>query len=204
MTSTGQPPYFWGGEGPYFNPPPQRVICCQEHGEGLDVGNITAAVAIHEAGHAVAAFLLGVHIPAITLESTEISRDCGPVTRVEGSNERVMFDATKKTVLTVLAAGVSAHMWSLRETGMVTAERAFFAERGGTADWEFAQRLVRDCTGDELDPWDYWRHWAVADELLAPHWLKVRQVAAQVAQGTVSGDDAAALCGLINPDPVGA
>nr|WTA23841.1 hypothetical protein OG365_37920 [Streptomyces sp. NBC_00853] len=200
MTTTAQPPYFWGDEGPYFNPPPQPIICCQEHGEGLDIGNLEAAVAIHEAGHAVAAFLLGVHIPSIELESTAVVRDCGMGTRVEGANVGVSFaGATMKTALTVLAAGVSAHQWSLRVTGMLTSDRAFFAERGGTADWERAQRLARGVDGGaELDPRDYWRHWEVADELLSPHWAAVTKVAALVVAGPVSGDAAAAACGLVN------
>ncbi|MFB7260605.1 hypothetical protein ACFCXH_00315 [Streptomyces nojiriensis] len=200
MTTTEQPPYFWGDEGPYFVPPPQRRFCCQEHGEGLDLGSRKAAVAIHEAGHAVVAFLLGVHVPSIELESTAVVRDCGAVTRVEGANIGVSFvGATRTTALTVLAAGVRAHQWSLRMTGMLTSERAFFAERGGTSDWERAQHLARGVDGGaELDPRDYWRHWEKADALLSPHWTAVTKVAALVVAGPVSGDVAAAACGLVN------
>ncbi|MFD8079346.1 hypothetical protein ACFV3E_42760 [Streptomyces sp. NPDC059718] len=200
MTTSVQPPYFWGDEGPYFNPPPQRIVCCQEHGEGLDLRNLKAAVAIHEAGHAVAAFLLGVHVPSIELESTSVVRDCGTVTRVEGANVGVSFaGATRKTALTVLAAGVRAHQWSQRVTGMLTSERVLFAERGGTADWERARRLAREVDGGaELAPRDYWRHWEIADELLSPHWEAVTKVAALVVEGPVSGEVAAAAGGLSN------
>lgn len=104
--------------------------------------------------------------------------------------------------MTVLAAGVTAHQWYLRVTRMLTPERAFFAERGGMADWEKAQRLAREVDDSaELDPYDYWRHWELADELLSPHWAAVTEVAALVIAGPIPGDVAAAACGLVNTGP---
>ncbi|MFC1407126.1 hypothetical protein ACEZDJ_38170 [Streptacidiphilus sp. N1-5] len=160
-------------------------------------------MAIHEAGHAVAAFLLGVHIPSIELETMTLVRDCGEVTRVEGANVGVSFaGATRKTALTVLAAGVRAHQWSLRVTELLTPERMFFAERGGMNDWGRAQQLVMMLgDGTALTPHDYWRHGEVAEGLLSPHWSAVTKVAALVVAGPVSGNEAAAACGLVNAIP---
>ncbi|MFJ5785466.1 zinc metalloprotease [Streptomyces hydrogenans] len=210
MTSTtpslaallGQTPYFWGEYGPYFHRPPQRRLCCTIHGEGLDLRDRTAAVAIHEAGHAVAAFLLGVHVEAVSLTFTEETRPCGTVTKVEGSNDGIVFEHTKRTVLTVLAAGVAASFWALRETSLDTPERMFFAEAGGAADWAFAQRVMRDNGEGELDPFDFWRHWVIADELLADHRVALAHVAELVIAGPASGDEAAAACGLVNAPPI--
>ncbi|MFC8009066.1 zinc metalloprotease [Streptomyces cinereoruber] len=198
----GQPPYFWGELGPFFNPPPQQLPCCGVHGENLDLRDRTAVVAVHEAGHAVAAFLLGVHVAEISLTFTEEDRPCGKTTKVEGANTGIIFEHTKRTVLTVLAAGVAANFWVLQKGGLVTPKRLFFAELGGSADWAWAQRAVRENTGEELNPWDYWRHWAIADELLADHRVAVAQVAELVIAGPVSGNEAAAACGLLNAPPI--
>ncbi|MGW3377416.1 hypothetical protein [Streptomyces hydrogenans] len=197
-----QPPYYWGEHGPYFHQPPQRHLCCAIHGEGLDLGNRTAAVAIHEAGHAVAGFLLGIHVDSVSLTFTEENRPCGRATKVEGSNDGIIFEHTKRKTLTFLAAGVAAHYWALRKTGDDTPERMFFAEAGGAADWAFAQRVVRDNTGEDLAPADYWRFWDVANELLTDHRVALAKVAELVIAGPVSGDDAAAACGLVNAVPI--
>ncbi|MFF2781010.1 hypothetical protein ACFVU3_39720 [Streptomyces sp. NPDC058052] len=202
MPASGQQPYFWGELGPFFNPPPQELPCCAIHGERLDLRNRTAAVAVHEAGHAVAAFVLGVHVPSITLTFTELDQTCGQVTQVTGANNDLLFEHTKRTVLTVLAAGVAANAWLLRESGLATPDRMFFAECGGRGDWMFAKSVVRENTSEELDPRDYWRYWAIADELLAEHRVAVAQVAELVIAGPVSGDEAATSCGLVNSPPI--
>ncbi|MFI1177878.1 hypothetical protein [Streptomyces melanogenes] len=207
------PPYWWCGEGPYFNRPPRHVICCTAHAVDLPLAERTMGAAVHEAGHTITGLLLGVHIPSVGIDITERQRDCGSSADVSGDADAVSFAGTHlRDALTVLAAGTSAEQRWLRETGHWSEQRAFHAERGGMDDRDRAQSLVTEHVGHPLhfgtsalgdvDDLDYWGYWVRADEVMGPVWGRVRALAEQVVQcGRISGDEAAELCGLVNPDP---
>ncbi|WP_326743360.1 hypothetical protein [Streptomyces sp. NBC_01768] len=138
-----QPPYFWHGEGPYYHQPPDRLPCCVDHAEKFTLLEKQAGVSVHEAGHAVAAFLLGVHVPLMGIETTEMERGCGPVMQVTGAVAETAFTGVgRQSALTVLAAGVAAEKRWLMHTGLMTEERVFYAERNGRSDCERAQKLT--------------------------------------------------------------
>ncbi|MFF5019541.1 hypothetical protein [Streptomyces sp. NPDC001165] len=205
---------YWFGftEGPYrHRPPAVGAFCCQGAGFGLDRKTERMAVAVHEAGHALAAFTLGVHVPAVSIREQEGILPCGHPYDVTGELDEVrLAGATVKQGMTVLVSGERAEDRWLRENGLWTEQRAFFTERGALGDRATARTILSREFGVPLrfgtsapgaeDTADWWRYHPISDELLTDVWPQVMLLAERVADaGALSGDAAAEVCGLTNP-----
>jgi hypothetical protein len=178
----------------------------------FDRGTERQAVAVHEAGHAAVALQFGLHLPSVTLIDPIELRACGHLKEIEGALDNVLLDgATIGEMMTVLAAGERAEDRWLRETGLWTVTRAFFAERSAFADRDVARvhlagygqglRFGASSVGAP-DAADWWRASGLADAALHGIWDKVLLLANRIAEaGALSGDDAAAVCGMANPAP---
>lgn len=189
------------------------MFCCAIHGMDLPAADYRLLFAVHEAGHAVAAFRLGVHVPSVGITLSHRTLPCGTVEDVNGANEGVVFaDVTVRTALTVLAAGEAAERRWLREADLYTPTRAFFTERGGVGDRLAADRLLMENFGRRLafgtstesspDSADWWRYGPLADVVLDEVWPQVHELAAAIVlRGSLSGDQAAAVSGMDNPAP---
>jgi hypothetical protein len=152
--------------------------------------------AIHEAGHAVAALVVGIGV-----DSTELAP----------SNQGHMFHtvltgtyARWSDYATMLAAGERAADRWLREIGAWTPERAWSIERGARSDRAKAvESAAKD--GQEFSflshPWDGWTQvCSRADGRLGGHWPRVIALAdALIADGSLDASSIATITGLPNP-----
>ncbi|SEM79093.1 hypothetical protein [Streptacidiphilus jiangxiensis] len=189
--------------------PAPEPFCCVGGALDLPAHIARAASAHHEAGHAVLALALGVHIPAVSIGTEAGLSACGHQRGFGGANEGVrdqLVHARLGSALVVLAAGVRAELMWLRENGVdLPATRAWAVEVGGLGDQVIADWLLslyghRLEHGTGHDLYDYWQHEAVADAALAAAWGKVGVVAAALLErDRITGDEAAALIGLTNP-----
>lgn len=204
--------YWWRGDGPYRNPPPTRGVCCQTKGMDFDRDTERQAAAVHEAGHTAVALQFGIRMPSISLTNPTGLRACGHLREIEGALDNVLLDgATVGEMMTVLAAGERAEDRWLRETGAWTGTRAFFAERSALADRDVARVHLAvygqdlrfgTSTPDISDAADWWRAHSLADAALDGIWDQVLLLAGRIAEtGALSGDDAAAVCGMAYPAP---
>ncbi|MFJ3097922.1 zinc metalloprotease [Streptomyces hydrogenans] len=206
--------YYFGPEGPYRHPaPPLGSVCCQTYGMGFDRATERLSVAVHEAGHTLAAMILGFHVPSVAVTEPTRRRDCGHLYEITGGldDDFRLYGGHIRDAMTVLLAGERAEDRWMRETGTWTQTRAFFAERGGLADRATGrgamarlgvQMQFATSTVDSPDDRDYWRYVPLADQVLAPAWPQVLLLAERVAEaGCVSGDEAADACGIQNPAP---
>ena len=212
-TATEHLSYWWCDKGPYYRtPPPTHVVCCQTKGMDFDRDTERQAVAVHEAGHAAVALQLGLHLPPVSLTDPTELRVCGHLAEIEGALDNLLLDgATVAEMMTVLAAGERAEDRWLRETGLWTVTRAFFAERSAFADRDVA-RVHLAVYGQDLcfgtstagapDAADWWRANGLAGAALDGIWDNVLVLAGRIAEaGALSGDAAAAVCGMANPVP---
>lgn len=152
--------------------------------------------AVHEAGHAVAALVVGIGV-----DSTELApSDHGHMfhTVLTGTYSRWSDYAT------MLAAGERAADRWLREIDAWTPERAWSIERGARSDRAKAVASAAEA-GQEFSflshPWDGWTQvcsWA--DGRLGAHWSRVTALAdALMADGNLDAASIAAITDLPNP-----
>ncbi|MET8292026.1 hypothetical protein ABZV80_43955 [Streptomyces sp. NPDC005132] len=171
------------------------------------------ATAVHEAGHAVVAMVSGIHVPSLVIKTTVTKRSCGAfVKEFSGANERLDLDKApdRRTAVVVLAAGERAEVRWLRDQGLWTATRAWAVEIGALND----QALARDIFGyyfgvdmqygtshdGHVDGADYWHYGSLAELILVPLWDQVLRIAGALNERErLTGDEAAAFSGLLNP-----
>lgn len=145
------------------------------------------AIAIHEAGHAVAHLAGGrAHLVSIRLSDDLTTGHPGAV-------DAISYDLHGRARVIADCAGERAvDMW-LHRTGLWTPTRAVAAEIGGCSDRAGALEvpgMTHALLRDMHDP---------TDDLLAAHWGQVEAVAEAVLHaGYLTGDEAAAITGLPN------
>lgn len=189
-----------------FYPAP-AVWCCATHVLGLPEETDRQGAAAHEAGHAVAAFVVGIHVIGITLTTEREQQPCGPAVAVSGVTDIGPLAVPVDGYLTMLAAGEAAHRRWLRESGLYSADRAWAVECGALDDTGKGVDALREQV-PELEDTGYrqlfWRSRPAAEALVDAHWNRVLAVAAGLARlGRLSGAEAAALAGLPNPPEPG-
>ncbi|TWF92330.1 hypothetical protein FHX80_12650 [Streptomyces brevispora] len=185
-----------------FHPAPS-VWCCANHVLGLPLETDRQGVAVHEAGHLVAALVGGTHVIDVGLTSEEALFPCGPVHGVSGVTHTGPMAVHPESYLTMLAAGELAHQRWLRNSGLFTPARAWAVERGAVDDTGKAIGVLRQHSpgipDDGYRQW-FWQYRPAAEALLVAHWECVLNVAGPLgSRGHLNGDEAATLAGLPNP-----
>ena len=195
----------------YSHHPAPTPFCCV--GGALDLPEATerTSTAFHEAGHTVTALVLGIHVEAVNLDANLVRSGCGHPVPSGGANKNMRDELTLTKLdraLVVLAAGVRAQLMWLQRVGVeLPASRAWAVEVGGLGDQAIGNWLLniynhRLAYGTGHDLYDYWQHEKVADAALDSVWEKVERVAAALLErGRITGDEAAALIGMVNPPP---
>ena len=185
-----------------FHPAPVGW-CCANHMLALDLETDRQGAAVHEAGHAVAAFTVGIHVVDITLVTERIQHPCGPVHGVSGVTEIGRMAVPVDGYLTMLAAGEAAHQRWLRESGLHTPARAWAVERGALDDMGKALDVLREWDPGYDDTGHrqlFWRSRPAAEALVNDRWRGVLAVAGGLAgPGRLGGEEASGLAGLPNP-----
>lgn len=189
---------------------PPGELCCVPHGLDLSLEQARTAAAVHEAGHSVAAFAVGIHVPALWIKVSE-PRRCG-VHEVFGANEAVdLAAADVRQAVTMLAAGERAEGHWLGTQGLWTEARAWAVEAGALNDQVQAGALLGALglpmvygagPAEGLHDIDYCQLGLVAAALLAERWEDVLAVSEGLLdRGRLTGDEAAELAGSLNPAP---
>jgi hypothetical protein len=185
-----------------FHPAPAGW-CCANHVLGLPLETDRQGAAVHEAGHLVTAFLVGIHVIDVTLTPEQVQHPCGPVSGVCGATQTGSLAVPPGDYLTMLAAGELAHQRWLGESGLHTPARAWAVECGALDDTAKALAVLRRYyPGLEDDGCRqlFWRYRPDAEALLDAHWERALNVAGPLAdRGHLSGDEASGLAGLPNP-----
>ncbi|MFF3578614.1 hypothetical protein [Streptomyces mirabilis] len=185
-----------------FHPAPAGW-CCANHVLALPLETDRQGAAVHEAGHAVAAFTVGIHVVGVTLVTERAQHPCGPVRGVSGVTEIGRMDVPVDDYLTMLAAGEAAHQRWLRESGLHTLARAWAVERGALDDMGKALDVLRERVPGYDDTGYrqlFWRSRPAAEALMDARWESVMAVAGGLAgPGRLSGEEVSGLAGLPNP-----
>lgn len=185
-----------------FHPAPAGW-CCANHMLALDLEADRQGAAVHEAGHTVAAFTMGIHVVGITLVTERIQHPCGLVHGVSGVTEIGSMAVPVDEYLTMLASGEAAHQRWLRDSGLHTPARAWAVERGALDDMSKALDVLREWVPGYDDTGYrqlFWRSRPSAEALVDARWERVLAVAGGLAsRGWLSGEEASGLAGLPNP-----
>ncbi len=116
--------------------------CCFASHLGFSSEESVESTAIHEAGHAVAGFLVGVPAVPVEVVVDPPCPECGAF-RAHGRNASVPLNiASASDTLMVLAAGVQAELLWNTSKGELTPERRWAIEVGGFGDQELAQQVA--------------------------------------------------------------
>ncbi|WP_043463876.1 hypothetical protein [Kitasatospora sp. MBT66] len=176
--------------------------CCDTHVLDLEPAVDLVGAAVHEAGHAVAALLLGIHVVDVELTSQAVELNCAPVVAVNGCTS-VTYEVPESAYLTMLAAGERAHQRWLINQGLWSPERAWAVERGARDDQSKAVGVLKGrfpepaFIGPALL---FWQFRPAADALLQANWDRVASLGRGLAHRIhLSGNEAAELTGLANP-----
>ncbi|GGR05498.1 hypothetical protein [Kitasatospora griseola] len=193
------------GRRTYSRHPEPASWCCHGHVPGLDPAAYRRAVSVHEAGHTVIAFHVGMHVKGV--EIVECTRDvgCGPRLELGGAVDPGPYELADSEAVKQLVAGERAEQRWLREMGLWTQDRGWAAEMGALQDRDAAIPRLRTFTGSDdlriLLGW-YATFGDQAEEVLDRHWPAVLAVAEALDEaGELTGDQVAALTDLSNPAP---
>ncbi|MGW4651357.1 hypothetical protein [Kitasatospora sp. NPDC004289] len=194
----------WGRET-YSRHPEPVSWCCHGHVPGLDQATYRRAVSVHEAGHTVVAFHVGMHVKRVEITGHTRDLGCGPRLELEGAMSPGDYELAHSAVVKQLAAGERAEQRWLRDAGLWTQERGWAAEMGALNDRDMAIPRLQMFTGsDDLATvlGAYVLFGDQVEEVLDQHWQAVIAVAAALDDASeLTGDQAAALAGLPNPRP---
>ncbi|WP_329620065.1 hypothetical protein OG357_05545 [Streptomyces sp. NBC_01255] len=126
----------------HTNVPIPEDRCCFASYLGFSSEESVESTAIHEAGHAVAGFLVGVPAVPVEVVVDPPCPECGAF-RAHGRNASVPLNiASASDTLMVLAAGVQAELLWNTSKGELTPERRWAIEVGGFGDQELAQQVA--------------------------------------------------------------
>lgn len=127
---------YWG----YTSVPCPSTVCCPEGLRNRSQDQLVTSAAIHEAGHAVAAFHAQIPVAPVEIMVLPPCGQCGSP-KSSGRNQGLRLDVgTADDTLRMLAAGVEAELlWAEGQGSMTDAER-WAIEVGGIDD----QRIARD------------------------------------------------------------
>lgn len=154
------------------------------------------SVAWHEAGHATGGLAQGIHVTDLSLYWKEGEES---PTGVRGKCSSQWTDTQRPQYLVMTACGERAQDRWFRENGLWNPQRGLAVEVEANDDRAFVLKIdPRYGFGDtELDYMDLLH---AADRLLATVWPEVGIVAEELlVRGSLTGDEAAELCGIPNP-----